>query len=121
MKAREGQVRLRLTPTRGQHREPPRPSLLDDRGLERALAHAGLAHQTDRAAPYVNAVQPIAETVKLLVATQQRFPARHRSSMTGKSRTGYRRPPSRPCRTAPCRLSLSRPVRGGNAGPPVCG
>ncbi|GAB2832607.1 hypothetical protein GCM10027176_41070 [Actinoallomurus bryophytorum] len=71
MKAREGQVRLRLTPPRGQHREPPRPSLTDDSGLESALAHAGLSHQTDRAAPHINAVQPIAETAKLLVTAEQ--------------------------------------------------
>jgi len=43
-------MRLRLTAPRGQHRKSPCPSLIDDSGLESALANAGLSHQADNAA-----------------------------------------------------------------------
>jgi len=67
MKARKGQVRLRLTAPRGQHRESPRPSLIDDSGLQSALAYTSFSRQADRAAPHVDAAQAITEITKLLV------------------------------------------------------
>jgi hypothetical protein len=74
-------MRLRLTAPRGQHRKSPCPSLIDDSGLESALANAGLSHQADNAAPHIDAVQAIAETTELLGPAQQQSTARHRYSL----------------------------------------
>ncbi len=90
MKAREGQVRLRLTATGGQHRELPRPGLVHDGGLQGALANTRLSHQADSAAPHIDTVQATAETTKLLVPAQQQSTARHGYSMMDNPRAGTR-------------------------------